>query len=318
MKYLIAICLIWPLLATAQSGSPSPAPSSSAAEVSRPARLIDRIQALGLPRSTGTITAYYAVGYEAHANRLRVLIDSAMAFYSARLNVSAPLHLAVLTRAQWNDLIPWQPYGIPGVAGNPAVIFMPATDDGLAAEDALSLRGRISPATHARLEAAGVSFEYAARRYVDLVGLHELGHTYARAYGIRLPSRWLDEWVATYFAYAFMVEREPAMANLWRAVLQGYLDAVEPAYASLADFDRLYFGVGAQTYVWYQAQFQRRVAAAYDVHGLALLKVLQEEFGSPGVAPLDAALVITRLEQRLPGFRAWADELQAISARLKR
>jgi len=298
MKYLIAMCLTWSLPAAAQLASTAPAVASSAAIASRPARLIDRVHALDLPRSTGTVTAHYAVGYEAHANRLRALIESAMAFYSNRLNINAPLHLAVLTRTQWNDLIPWQPYGIPGVAGNPPVIFMPATDDGLAAEDALSLRGRLSPTAQARLEAAGMSFEYAARRYVDLVGLHELGHAYARAYGIRVPSRWLDEWVATYFAHAFMVEREPAMSSLWQTVLQVYLDGVEPAYASLADFDRLYFGVGAQTYVWYQAQFQRRVAAAYDVHGLALLDVLREEFESSPAAPLDAALVISRLEQR--------------------
>ena len=108
------------------------------------------------------------------------------------------------------------------------------------------------------------------------------------------------------------------MASMWQAVLQVYLDAVQPAYASLADFDRLYFGVGAQTYVWYQAQFQRRVAGAYRVHGLALLTMLREEFGSPSATPLEPMVAIDRREQRIPGFRAWADELQAISIRLNR
>jgi hypothetical protein len=238
------------------------------------------------------------------------MVESAMAFYRDRLDINAPLHMAVLTRTQWAELISWQPYGIPGVEGNPPVIFMPATDDGLAAEDALSLHDRVSPTAQARLAAAGVSFDYAARRYVDLVGLHELGHAYAHAYGMRIPSRWLEEWVATYIAYAFMIDREPAMANLWEALLQVYVDAVQPEHMSLADFDRLYFGVGAQNYVWYQAQFQRRVSSAYRAYGLELLHILREEFHTPFTALLDPMAVIDRIEPHLPGFRVWANDLE--------
>lgn len=73
-----------------------------------------------------------------------------MDFDREGLGLETPLHLAVLARPQWEALIGWQPYGIPGVAGRPPVIFMPAGDDGLAAEDALGLRDRVTPAVQAR------------------------------------------------------------------------------------------------------------------------------------------------------------------------
>lgn len=282
-----------------------------AAAARQPAPLLDRLRALGLPQSTGRITAHHAAGHEATARRLRELVEAAMAFYRDRLGIEAPLHMAVLTREQWEGLIVWQPYGIPGVAGNPPVIFLPATDDGLAAQDALSLRERASPAALALLASSGLSFDEAARRHVDLVGLHELGHAYVRAFGIQPPSRWLDEWLATYLAYAFMRERSPASARLWEAVLQVYVDAVQPAHTSLADFDRLYFGVGAQNYVWYQAQFQRRVASAYEAHGVGLIPIVRDALAVSAAEPLTPAAMLDRLERRLPGFRAWAAELDA-------
>jgi len=317
MKSWLVACCITPLLAQAQAQLPAAVPASAAAP--RPAPLLEGVRALGLPTSSGRITAHHAVGADEKALRLRQTVEAAMDFYRERLGVELPLHMAVLNRAQWGVLVPWQPYGIPGVAGQPPVIFMPAGDDGLAAEDALALKGRAKPDTQALLARSGLSFDEAARRYVDLVGLHELGHAMTRALGIRVPSRWLDEWLATYFAYAFLRERQPLQAHVWDGILQTYLDAVQPAHTTLADFDRLYFGVGANNYVWYQAQFQRRVAQAYEAHGLALVAVLREVLSAPTAegapALLSPATLIERLEPRLPGFRAWAAGFEATRPR---
>ncbi len=290
-------------LAQAPAPGPSPAPPS-------PPGLLERVQALGLEQhAAGRVTAWYPAGLRSRAETLRALIDDAAGYFRRQLGIEGELHLAVLTREQWDRVIDGQPYGIPGVAGRPPVVFMPAGDDGLAAEDALALRPLVAPATLEALADAGFDYETASRRYVDLVGLHELGHAYARRFGLWANCRWLDELVATFFAYAYLREQRPALARLWDGVLQAYVDAVVPAHRTLEDFDRLYFGVGARNYVWYQAQFQRKVRQAYEARGIAFLRELQAHFGTPSPVVLAPERILARLDPVMPGFRAWAASL---------
>lgn len=294
-----------PLLAL---GARGPAAAQPAAPAST---LLERVQALGhRSHGEGRVVAWYPADQRERAEALRALIADAAGFFQQQLGIEGELHLAVLTREQWERVITHQPYGIPGVAGRPPVVFMPAGDDGLAAEDALALRPRVAPATLKALADAGFDHDSAARRYVDLVGLHELGHVYSRRYGLWANCRWLDELLATFFAYAYLRERRPALAALWEGVLQAYVDAVQPAHRTLDDFDRLYFGVGAQNYVWYQAQFQRMVRVAYEARGVAFLRDLRPHFGTPSPVPMAPERILSRLDPVLPGFRAWAAELE--------
>ena len=160
------------------------------------------------------------------------------------------------------------------------------------------------------MAAAGQSWPSASRRYVDFVGLHELGHTLVKAYGIQVRSMWFNEWLATYVGYTWLRAARPADARLWEGVLQGYRDAVRPQHRSLEAFDRLYFGVGAQNYVWYQARFQQSVQAVHAEKGVAFLRQLKQAFprgGSPVVSRDD---LLKRLETLAPGFHAWAEGMR--------
>lgn len=289
-----------------------PAPAAAAAS-GEAADLLHRVQALNTPSHTNRITVYYTEGHQEKALRLRSLVEEAMRFYADSLGVQAPLSLALLTRDHWERIGVPQPYGIPGVAGSPPVAFLPATDDNVAASDALSIRAGVSPAALRLVEASGHSYEEGARRYVDLVGLHELGHTYTRAFGIRPSHRWLNELLATYVAYAFLRQRHPAQAQLWEGILQGYVDAVRPRHTSLEDFNRLYFGVGAQNYVWYQARFQEMVRRAYEAKGLHFLREVRAAFPEGEAAPPSMETALERLERIQPGFRAWAAELAGVA-----
>jgi hypothetical protein len=296
---------LWPALARAQAGTGAASPSATPAP-----ELLEQLRALGLRSApVGRLGVWFPPEQQPRAMALGLLVDGAANFFHDQLAIDGQLHLALLTREHWAALIPWQPYGIPGVAGRPPVVFMPAGDDGLAAEDALALHPRVASATLQALAAAGYGYETASRRYVDLVGLHELGHAYARRYGIWANCRWLDEMVATYFAYAYLREKHPRLVPLWDGVLQAYVDAVRPTYTSLEDFDRLYFGVGAQNYVWYQAQFQRRVREVFAARGLDFLVDLRMRFGTPSPVALAPQRILQRLEALLPGFIAWANSL---------
>ncbi len=200
----------------------SPATSQSSAATSQPAKpvaeLLTRIRSLGIPSSTDRLTVYYDVGHEAKAIRLRTLVQDALQFFADSLGVTPELTLAVLERPAWERVILEQPYGIPGVHGTPPVAFLPATDENLAADDALAIEPGISDSTRALVRASGRTWAEASRRYVDLVGLHELGHVFAGAYGIRVQSKWFNEWLATYFCYAFLRAHRPLDAHLWEGI----------------------------------------------------------------------------------------------------
>jgi len=276
------------------------------AQQAPPVDLLTRIKGLGITTSTNRITVYYESPYEDRALRLRTLIEDARQFFADSLGVAPELSLAVLTRPLWDRVITWQPYGIPGVEGRPPVAFLPATDDNLAAQDALDLAPGVSRGTHQMLADAGLDWPTASRRYVDLVGLHELGHAFAQAAGISVGARWLNEWVATYFAYTYLRAARPQDARMWEGVLQGYRDAVQPTHRTLESFERLYFGVGARNYVWYQAQFQRLVAEVHATHGVNFVRRLKEAFREGGgAATMTPKELLRRLDALHPEFEEW-------------
>jgi len=285
-----------PLTVLAQSAPPAPPPTN----------FLQRIRALGLPSSTDRLTVYYNPGHEAKAMRLRTLVQDAQQFFADSLGISPELTLAVLDRPSWERVITAQPYGIPGVEGAPPVAFLPATDDNLAANDALSLEAEISDTARRLIRASGRTWTEASKRYVDLVGLHELGHAFAAAYGIDVPSKWFNEWLATYFCYTYLRAARPTDAKLWEGILQGYRDAAHPEHRTLDAFERLYFGVGAQNYVWYQARFQQQVQRVHDAQGVAFLRRLKQAFPRGATRVASGGELPQRLDAIEPGFGAWA------------
>ncbi|MDO9094685.1 MAG: hypothetical protein Q7U99_18855 [Rubrivivax sp.] len=277
-------------------------------EMVRPS-LLEKVRAASLACMDDGLPVFFPVGSESRAREVRALMAEATAYLDRRLGVKADVTLAVLDRARWEALITWQPYGIPGVAGRPPVVFMPATDDGAATQDALAIEARVDPRVKHDLGKVGLTYEEAARRYVDLVALHELGHVYINRLGIWPNSRWLNELLATYVGYAYMRERRPESAALWTAMLNAYLSAIRPERSSLAEFDQKYFGVGPQMYVWYQAQFQQLVQRVYDIHGLAVLNAMREAFSTPSSEPLEPAAIANRLKPFFPGLADWMREV---------
>jgi len=293
-------------LLIAAANRPPTALAQDTPSAAPPANLLQRVRALGLPSSTDRLTVYFNRGHEAKAVRIRTLVQDARQFFADSLGLSPELAIAVLERPTWDRLITWQPYGIPGVEGAPPVAFLPATDDNLAADDALSLETAISDTARRLIAASGRTWTEASKRYVDLVGLHELGHAFAKAYGIDVPSKWFNEWLATYFCYTYLRAARPADARLWEGVLQGYRDAVHPEHRTLEAFERLYFGVGAQNYVWYQARFQQQLQRVHDEQGVTFLRRLKQAFPRGATRAASREELLQRLDSIEPGFGAWA------------
>jgi hypothetical protein len=273
---------------------------------------LERVKSLNTPVLKKELTVFYSPGFESRAEEVAPLIEDARDFYRKKLGFNVDLSVALLDRAQWEKMTR-VPYGLPFFSEPPHVAFLPATHDGVVAADTLALRNAATPKMLSRLRSAGYTFDQAAAKTVDLIGLHELGHTYAFQLGIRdgRPNKWLNEFLASYFAYAYLRERKPRLATVFQ-VMTAETSAVAPPqkHTSLSDFEKYYVGVGPSNYGWYQGRFFARVAEVYDAKKLAFIKEVGVAFPASGSAVLPIDTVLDRLEKIAPGFKAWAATME--------
>jgi hypothetical protein len=112
---------------------------------------------------------------------------------------------------------------------------------------------------------------------VDLVAVHELGHYYF--YALRpstIPAKWADEFFASYFAICYLETRKGLSMRPTAPA------GPAPRYHTLADFERLYYGVGGPNYGWYQGRFAALAYALYPKFKTKLVKIALDEYGPKG------------------------------------
>lgn len=262
-----------------------------------------RMQASGLDTLTvGRVTAYFAAPDRAHAERLAALSESAAAYFERELGARFPLHLAVLTSEDWFDPYPGAeryPYGMPWGWVEDLLMTVPAS-----LEQGVLISG---------------SDRDADLRRVQFVLLHELGHLANKRYLHPDSPRpyssvhWLEELLATYFAYAFVRTHDPRWAEAGRAEWATIVEGYTPPVLSLDwPFMReLPPGEAARTYGWYQNLLNLRVAELYEKHGLDLLRRLRSELPWSRSGEWTTETVLPILERVAPGFQAWADGLSS-------
>ncbi len=301
---------------------------------------LERLKALGLARLGGPTEAYCSRGAESRAQKLQAMIDDMNTFFQKRMGIKADVTLAVLNSPDWTKMvivvlpeeqnlgetaalsspdrtkiIPSVPYGLPCFAGDPPVIFMPATSGGVAYQQMMARKEAIPPEVlHAFVKSNHTAFEAAADQFVDLIGFHELGHQLARVYAVDPQVHWLHEVIATYFLYAYISERKPEMKPVFE--LLGRPSKIRPRNTSLEDFERLYLRV--DDYGWYQGMFEVRVRELYPKMGLKFLEDLRRKFPASANLPkeqpanreaargISPASVLEQVEQIAPGFQTWA------------
>ncbi len=261
---------------------------------------VEALRALELDTVRAGVPASYSRGFRRHAREVGDDAGDALAFYADALGLQRSIRVAVLDAADWSRVSPL-PYGLPFVTEGVAVL--PAAG-GILADDFAALP--IDAARRARLEGAAGSLDAAIARFVDVIAYHEIGHELVDAHGLSLPTRWLEEFVSSYFAYAFLRARHPEHAVVFDELSQAKVDAHQPTHRSLAEFEELYVGVGPSDYAWYQCRFQRQVQVVYEARGMAFLTDLRAAFPR-GAAPASAEEVLTRLDAAAPGLGAWVE-----------
>jgi hypothetical protein len=275
---------------------------------------LEKVLNLGLPQLPGQIPTYYSNGAKARAQKLEAAIVDMNAFFQKRLGIRTHVTLAVLDSNDWSQ-VSSQPYGLPNVDEDTSVIFMPATSGGLAFHQMMGRRDAIpADVLKVYLETNHTTFEAVADEFVDVIGFHELGHKLCNEYGINPRCHWLNEFVASYFDYAYISERRPESKKVFD--LLGRPSKLRPKNTTLADFERLYEEV--DDYGWYQGMFETRIRELYPQKGLKFLKDLHKQFPAaaghartiPVPNPVPPEQALGELEKIAPGFETWAKGFQ--------
>lgn len=273
-----------------------PIPAAHAQRVSP----LARVEALDLDTATvGRVTVYFAAADRAYAEQLAALSEEAAAYFESELGTAFQLYLAVLSPEEWFD--PWADDGF-GLYGNPwgwvqdLLMGIPASlDEGVLI---------VGPDDDANL------------RRVRFVMLHELGHLANKRYlhpeGSRpySPVKWFEEFLATYFAYAFVRSSYPEWAETSRREWSAFIAGYTPPVLSPLDWSfmrDLPPEEAGQTFAWYQVLLNLRAAAVYEEHGFDFLRQVRDRLAWDEAGGWTAKSVLSALEEFAPGFEAWAE-----------
>jgi hypothetical protein len=254
------------------------------------------MESLGLESLEGKIPAYYSHGFEDRARETADLLQNSTAYFEENFQVSQAYSLAVLDSTDWIRITSI-PYGLPFVSGPPYIVCIPASSEHVLARMVSDGMGKTG--LH---ESYGMSLEAFTNRFVSLIGFHELGHIYARDFGMRFPNKWTEEFAASYFAYCYLRDEHPAMGHLWLEASGILVKGPGPQYRSISDFEDLYVKVGVENYAWYQMVFLLRVGEVYSQGGKGFLEILRKHSWSDA----SSGHHLHDMEGLIPGFEAWA------------
>jgi hypothetical protein len=175
--------------------------------------------------------------------------------------------------------------------------------------------GGQSPGGYARLLASypDGAGDLDLQPFIDLLTLHELGHSFEVLGGLRLPTHWLGELFANVALHTFVASRRPARMvtletfSLVGAGSQPLAERMrDKGYSRLDEFEAHYPGsnqpISWLNYVWFQCRWQRLAAAMYEADGERALVRFWECFRAPERVernPTDAASLASLLAREV-------------------
>lgn len=263
--------------------------------------VLDKARGLGLGELRGSeVTAYYSDGFQARADSIRILLADSVDFFEDRLGVEQRYDIVLLNERDWSQLTEI-PYGLPFVSGPPFIVCIPATSDHALGE-------AISKALGHRDLGFGQTEDEVVNSFIELIGFHELGHIYARSYGLDFPNKWTFEFAATYLAFFYLEENYPEKSRLWQEVSGALLEELKPAHTSLEKFEELYVGLGVRNYAWFQIAFLARAVTVYEEVGIDFLQVWRRN----GLPADSKTYHIDELNRLHNGFVNWAEKYSLV------
>jgi hypothetical protein len=121
-----------------------------------------------------------------------------------------------------------------------------------------------------------------ARRFFDLLVVHELAHLVAHHGRLQFPRRWLEELFCNLALHTYVEREEPEQLAALE-VLPEVVAAIPVRHLphhSLPDWERLFERVGPLAFAWYQCRLHRAAAALYRRQGAAVLAAMWTFFAA--------------------------------------
>lgn len=271
--------------------------------------LAEEVQNLKLDSTNAGELVYYSKGYSERAELISKQIEKARLLYLDSLGIDVQIKIALLDTVDYAKVTTGLPYGMPFV--NSRLIFQPAdTSIGAVKSMYAPFANTASQEIISNLKNVGFEYSDALNFMVDLIGLHELGHTQIYSYGLDTKQKWFNEFMASYFGYAYMKIKEPKMAVIWDNIMHAGFEGYAPNHQTLNEFNELYFGVGVGDYVWFLNAFQERIRGVYSKKGLDFIRLVKEKLSDSSFQPTTAIELLESLEEIEPGFIKWAETLK--------
>ena len=245
---------------------------------------------------------FSSVGQEIRAEELNEIFKKANDFFDKQVGTHADYSLAILSKGDWMTLS-YLPYGVYHGTDSPHVLFLPAQyQDGNLPAPSTKIANELSEMGFSLLEAEKINHNFRS--------IHELGHLVAEKIPIAFfpgkPNKWFNEFIASYLAYAFYMDKFPKQAAVVR-VMTSYNDErnYSPKYTRIADFETLYNRVGPENYGWFQNEFLKLIYDIYEKSGVGFIrKLVEANFIKNEKMTVEA--LIDQLEKVTPGFKEWS------------
>ncbi|MCH4888483.1 hypothetical protein EZV73_12900 [Acidaminobacter sp. JC074] len=251
------------------------------------------------------IKIHYSDDAESSAKDVIELLEEMSNYYEYLFNVKPTLTVILVNKTDYKKLFE-KPYGMPFLFGSEKewYINMPSEEGiivDLIKEDYYSI--------HHPLEEKYIN-DY-ANSFVTLIGFHEIGHTYCCELGLDKLCHWFSEFMATYFAYCFMVEKSPKHAEIWMTINQVTLDAKRQLkYMTLDEFNEAYSTMASEApgdYTWFQGMFNEKVDEIYKRYGILFIKNVLDTFKDGKMSSEDFE---DKLIKIAPEFEDWLNDFR--------
>jgi hypothetical protein len=255
-----------------------------------------------LNKLTGKVDVYYPDGFKEHALYTQDILEKALNFYKVNLNIDIRISVAMfgpkeyqaVTNLKWgrsglyNQFLPFV------AAGPPAIMCLPCAE-GSALDSMVHAAVKQSKA----LQSFGISPDEISRRFITLVGIHELSHVIEDEIEIEQEVGWYIEFMANYIAYSFIQQMPPEkkMSDLINDFFYTKLNPTEKHFGGM-------FNGTSDNYVWWQSSLQKRIDEMFSMTGITFINQLVNLRNSQQY--FDDLYMLVAMDNISPGFLTWA------------
>jgi hypothetical protein len=221
---------------------------------------------------------YYSPGNEARAREIAQRSNNATIYFESMLGFKPATKLFILAPQHWKEFATFPVYGMPHNLDSFRLAI--ATDENDFWRSFLPPVDGIPAQLAAQVKKAygKPDSTYSMMPFFDLLALHELGHPYHEQGGLKMQRKWMQELFVNIMLHTYVAEKEPQLLPALETFPSMVVGAgtAEYKFTSLADFERLYegLGMGPKNYGWYQSKLHVAAKNIYNAGGPGVMKKL--------------------------------------------